>query len=89
MSITKEIKQELVVKYAQHKIDTGSPEIQCAIFTRTIEELSRHLQTNKKDKQSERGLLQLVQKRRRLLKYLKSKDVKRYEVLIASLNLRK
>ena len=72
-----------------HGTDTGSPEVQVAIFTERIRELTRHLQTHKKDHHSRRGLLLLVGKRRRLLNYLSRNDVERYRALIAKLGIRR
>lgn len=89
MSITAEKKQELIKKYATNEGDTGSPEVQVAILTHRIVHLTEHFKTHKKDNHSRRGLLMLVNKRRKLLDYLKSKDLGRYTVLIKSLGLRK
>ena len=89
MSITAERKQELVGAYATKKGDTGSPEVQVAILTERINNLTDHFKTHAKDNHSRRGLLMLVNKRRSLLDYLKGKDEERYSALIAKLNLRK
>ena len=89
MSITAEKKQELIKKYATNKTDTGSPEVKVAILTHRIVHLTEHFKTHKKDNHSRRGLLMLVNKRRKLLDYLKSKDEDRYQALIKSLGLRK
>lgn len=89
MSITAEKKQELIKKYAQKEGDTGSPEVQVAILSERINELTEHFKEHKKDNHSRRGLLQMVNKRRSLLDYLKSKDDARYQSLIKSLGLRK
>ena len=89
MSISAERKQELIAEYQPAKGDTGSPEVQVAILTERINNLSGHMQTHKKDFHSRRGLLVLVAKRRRLLDYLKRKDEKRYQDLIERLNLRR
>lgn len=89
MSITAEKKQELIKKYATNKTDTGSPEVQVAILTHRIVHLTEHFKTHKKDNHSRRGLLMLVNKRRKLLDYLKGKDGDRYQALIKSLGLRK
>lgn len=89
MSITAEKKQELIKEYATKEGDTGSPEVQVAILTHRIVHLTEHFKTHKKDNHSRRGLLMLVNKRRKLLDYLKSKDLGRYTVLIKSLGLRK
>jgi small subunit ribosomal protein S15 len=79
----------LTGEHRLHGTDTGSPEVQIAIFTERIRELTRHLQTHKKDHHSRRGLLLLVGKRRRLLNYLNRNDVERYRALIAKLGIRR
>ena len=89
MSITAERKQELIKEFAVKKDDTGSPEVQVAILTERITNLTEHLKTHKKDYHSRRGLLMMVGLRRRLLDYVKSKEVKRYEDLVKRLNLRR
>ena len=89
MSITAERKQELIKEYAVKKDDTGSPEVQVAILTERITNLTEHLKTHKKDFHSRRGLLMMVGQRRRLLDYVKRKKVERYEDLIKRLNLRR
>ena len=89
MSITAERKQELIKEFAAKKNDTGSPEVQVAILTERIINLTEHLKTHKKDFHSRRGLLMMVGQRRRLLDYVKTKQVKRYEDLIKRLNLRR
>lgn len=89
MSITAEKKQEVIKEYATKKDDTGSPEVQVAILTNRINELSQHMQTHKKDLHSRRGLLAMVAKRRKLLDYLKKKDEGRYQDLIKRLNIRR
>lgn len=89
MSITAEKKQEVIKEYATKKDDTGSPEVQVAILTNRINELSQHMQTHKKDLHSRRGLLAMVAKRRKLLDYLKKKDEGRYTKLIKSLGIRR
>ena len=89
MSITAERKQELIKEYAVKKDDTGSPEVQVAILTERITNLTGHLKTHKKDFHSRRGLLMMVGQRRRLLDYVKRKKVERYEELIKRLNLRR
>jgi len=89
MSITAENKQELIKDYAIIDGDTGSPEVQVAILTTRIVNLTEHFKTHKKDNHSRRGLLMLVNKRRGLLSYLKSKDEGRYQTLIKRLGLRK
>ena len=89
MSITVERKQELIQEYAKKDGDTGSPEVQVAILSERIKNLTEHLQTHKKDFHSRRGLLIMVGQRRRLLDYLKGKDKGRYEGLIQRLGLRR
>jgi len=89
MSITPERKQELIIEYKTGEADTGSPEVQVAILSERIRNLTEHLQTHKKDFHSRRGLLVMVGQRRRLLDYLKRKNVGRYEQLIARLGLRR
>ena len=89
MSITAERKQTLITEYAVKSGDTGSPEVQVAILSERIRNLTDHLGTHKKDFHSRRGLLMLVGRRRRLLDYLKAKDSHRYETLIGRLNLRR
>ncbi len=89
MSMTKAQKQALIADHAQAKGDTGSPEVQVAILTRRINELTEHFANHKKDHHSRRGLLKMVGTRRSLLSYLKNKNLKRYEELIAKLGLRK
>ncbi|MFP4097693.1 MAG: 30S ribosomal protein S15 [Alphaproteobacteria bacterium] len=89
MSITAEKKAEVIKEYATAKEDTGSPEVQVAILTTRITQLSDHMKTHKKDFHSRRGLLAMVAKRRKLLDYLKSKDEERYNKLIKSLGLRR
>ncbi len=89
MSITAERKQELIKEFAVKKDDTGSPEVQVAILSERITNLTEHLKTHKKDHHSRRGLLMMVGQRRRLLDYVKSKEVKRYEGLIGRLKLRR
>jgi len=89
MTITAEKKQELIADNAQHPGDTGSPEVQVSILTTRIVNLTEHFKIHAKDNHSRRGLLQLVNKRRTLLAYLKKKDVARYNALIAKLGLRK
>jgi small subunit ribosomal protein S15 len=89
MSVTAERKQDLIKDNARASGDTGSPEVQVAIITERINNLTDHFKTHAKDNHSRRGLLMLVNKRRSLLDYLKGKDVERYNALIAKLNLRK
>lgn len=89
MSITPERKQELVGAYATKKGDTGSPEVQVAILTERITNLTGHFKTHAKDNHSRRGLLKLVSQRRQLLDYVKSKDEARYRSLIERLGIRR
>ena len=89
MSITPERKAELIKEYATSEGDTGSPEVQVAILTERIRNLTEHFQTHKKDNHSRRGLLKLVSQRRKLLDYLKDKDNGRYAGLIKRLGLRR
>lgn len=89
MALTKEMKQEIIKKYATHEGDTGSPEVQIAILTAEINELTEHLKEHKHDYHSRRGLLKKVGQRRSLQRYLLKTDVTRYRNLIASLGLRK
>jgi small subunit ribosomal protein S15 len=88
MSITPEKKAELIKKYARHEGDTGSPEVQIAILTERIRNLTEHIKKNKKDLHSRRGLIGMVNKRRKLLKYLKRKDFERYQQIVKELNIR-
>jgi small subunit ribosomal protein S15 len=89
MSLTKEKKQELIGKYGRADGDTGSAEVQIALLTARINELTEHLRGHTKDHHSRRGLLMLVGKRRRLLRYLESSDLERYRALVADLGLRR
>lgn len=89
MSITAERKQELLAEYATAKGDTGSPEVQVALLSERIRNLTDHFKDHKKDNHSRRGLLALVSQRRRLLDYLKAKDDARYQTLIGKLGLRR
>ena len=89
MSLTKEKKAELIGKYGRSDGDTGSAEVQVALLTERINELTEHLREHRKDHHSRRGLLMLVGKRRRLLKYLQSSDIDRYRTLIQQLGLRR
>ena len=89
MSVTAERKQKIIKDNAQSKGDTGSPEVQVAILTERINNLTQHFKSHAKDNHSRRGLLMLVNKRRSLLDYLKKKDAGRYTALIAKLGLRK
>jgi small subunit ribosomal protein S15 len=82
-------KQKIIEMFAQHKGDTGSPEVQIALLTYKIQRLAAHLEENKKDNHSRRGLLKTIAKRRRLLNYLERLDEKRYKKLIKELELKK
>ena len=87
--IAKDKKQAIIAEYGRGANDTGSPEVQIAILTARIQELTEHLKANNKDHHSRRGLLKMVGKRRGLLTYLKNKDIERYRALIERLGLRK
>lgn len=89
MGLTTERKSAVIGDYRRSETDTGSPEVQVAILSKRIEELTEHLKTHKKDHHSRRGLLQMVGKRRRLLDYLRGEDVDRYRELIQRLGLRR
>jgi small subunit ribosomal protein S15 len=89
MSVTAEVKQEIIADNARDPKDTGSPEVQVAILTQRIRNLTEHFKDHHKDNHSRRGLLMMVNKRRTLLAYLKKKDVERYNALIQKLGLRK
>ena len=87
--ISKEKKQAIIAEYGRKEGDTGSPEVQIAVLTARIQELTEHLQSNPKDHHSRRGLLKMVGQRRGLLAYLKKTDIARYRALIEKLGLRK
>jgi small subunit ribosomal protein S15 len=89
MTLTAEAKREIVQRHGRDENDTGSTEVQVALLTARINELTEHLRTHKKDHHSRRGLLMLVGKRRRLLRYLQRSDIDRYRALIADLGLRR
>jgi small subunit ribosomal protein S15 len=89
MALTKEAKQELIGKHGRTATDTGSPEVQIAMLTRRINDLTGHLRTHPKDHYSRRGLLKLVGRRRRFLNYLQRKDIEGYRALIKELGLRR
>ncbi len=89
MALTQERKQELIQEHKVHVSDTGSPEVQIAILTENILNLTTHLREHKKDHHSRRGLLKMVGQRRKLLTYLKNNDVRRYSTLIEKLGLRR
>jgi len=84
-----EEKQKIIKKYKLHELDTGSPEVQIALFSEEIKRLLLHLKKHPKDFHSKRGLLKMVGKRRRLLNYLKKEDPKRYQALVKKLGLKK
>jgi small subunit ribosomal protein S15 len=89
VALTTEDKKNLIEKYKVHDSDTGSPEVQVGLLTNRIEYLTEHLKVHKKDHHSRRGLLMLVGQRRRLLNYVKYKDVNRYRTIIERLGLKK
>jgi small subunit ribosomal protein S15 len=89
MSLTKENKQEVITSFGRTEKDTGSAEVQIALLTRRIEELTGHFKTNPKDHSSRRGLLKMVGQRRRMLDYLKKTDIAKYRDIIGKLSLRK
>jgi small subunit ribosomal protein S15 len=89
MALTKDRKTEIITSYRTHASDTGSPEVQIAILSRRIEDLTEHFNAHAKDHHSRRGLLMMVGTRRRLLDYLKGKDAERYRDLIKKLGIRK
>lgn len=89
MPLDKETKNAILQEFRIHETDTGSAEVQIALLTQRIFSITEHLKVHKKDHHSRRGLLQLVGRRRRLLDYIKKKDVNRYRKLIKALNLRK
>ena len=89
MALTKEAKLEIIGKHGRTETDTGSPEVQVALMTKRINELTEHLRTHKKDHYSRRGLLKLVGRRRRLLNYLQRENLESYRALIKELGLRR
>jgi small subunit ribosomal protein S15 len=89
MALTKEAKQDLITKHGRTETDTGSPEVQIAMLTERINQLTEHLRTHKHDHYSRRGLLKLVGRRRRFLNYLQRKDLEGYRALIKELGLRR
>ncbi len=89
MTITVERKKEVMGEYATNPGDTGSPEVQVAVLSERITNLTEHFKTHKKDNHSRRGLIKMVSQRRRLLDYIKASDQKRYETLIGRLGLRR
>lgn len=88
MSLTQERKQEIISTYQVHETDTGSADVQIAMLTERINRLSSHLQNNKKDHASRRGLLQMIGRRKRLLNYLRQEDQQHYQALIQRLGIR-
>lgn len=88
MALARDEKNAIITEHRRHESDTGSPEVQIAILTKRINDLTNHLKEHKKDHHSRRGLLKLVGSRRRLLNYLKNLDVQRYRALISKLGLR-
>lgn len=89
MALAVETKKQIIPKFRVHKTDTGSPEVQVALLSRRISDLTEHFKTHKKDHHSRRGLLTLVARRRRLLNYLKKTDPQRYKTLIQELGIRR
>lgn len=89
MPLEQSRKQSIIDRFKQHEQDTGSPEVQVALLTERINQLTEHLRTHKKDHHSRRGLLMMVGHRRRLLNYLSNKDIERYRALVAALGLRR
>lgn len=89
MPLAQDAKSRVITQYKIHEKDTGSPEVQIALLSQRIEYLTEHFKIHKKDHHSRRGLLKLVGQRRRLLDYLKRRDVVRYRTVVSSLNLRK
>jgi small subunit ribosomal protein S15 len=89
MALAVEQKSEVISQYKIHKSDSGSPEVQVALLSRRILQLTEHLKSHKKDHHSERGLLTMVSRRRRLLNYLKDRSPERYKALIQSLGIRR
>ncbi len=89
MGLSVEEKKEVINQFKRHESDTGSPDVQVAILTKRINTLTEHFKVHNKDHHSRRGLLMLVGQRRRLLNYIKDRDIKRYRELLQSLNLRK
>ena len=87
--MTQAEKQAIMAEYAAHEGDTGSPEVQIAVLTKRINDLTEHLKVNKKDHHSRRGLLKMVGRRRNLLAYLQKTDIERYRAIVAKLGLRK
>ena len=89
MALAKESKSEIITQYKTHQTDTGSPEVQIALLTQRINELTAHFKTHVKDNHSRRGLLKMVSQRRSLLDYLKRRDINRYHDVISRLGIRR
>lgn len=89
MALAKDVKQEIIKQYATHEGDTGSPEVQVALLSRRISDLTEHFKSHKHDHHSRRGLMLLIGQRRRLLTYLAKEDIGRYRTLIERLGLRR
>ena len=89
MTLTKEKKSGLVKKFGQHEKDTGSAEVQIALLTERIQQMTEHMRRSRKDFHSQRGLMKMVSKRSRLLRYLAENDYSRYQVILGTLGLRK
>ena len=89
MALANEVKQQTIAKYRVHKSDTGSPEVQVAILSQQILQLTEHFKTHRNDHHSRRGLREMIARRRRLLNYLKSRSAERYQTLIQSLGIRR
>jgi small subunit ribosomal protein S15 len=89
MALAKESKADIITSYKTHPSDTGSPEVQVAILTQRINELTEHFKVHKKDNHSRRGLLKMVSRRRKLLDYLKRRDIDQYHQIIEKLGLRR
>ena len=89
MATAKETKERILTDFRQHETDTGSPQVQIALLSQRITELTEHFKTHKKDNHSRRGLLKMVQQRRSLLNYLKGKDIEQYHEMVSRLGLRR
>ncbi|MBC7796496.1 MAG: 30S ribosomal protein S15 [Pyrinomonadaceae bacterium] len=89
MATVKEVKEKILLDYKLHESDTGSPQIQIALLSQRISELTEHFRTHKKDNHSRRGLLKMVSQRRSLLDYLKRKDIEQYHTIVERLGLRR
>ncbi|MDX6709435.1 MAG: small subunit ribosomal protein [Blastocatellia bacterium] len=89
MATAKETKEKILTDFRQHETDTGSPQVQIALLSQRITELTEHFKTHKKDNHSRRGLLKMVSQRRSLLDYLKGKDIEQYHEMVSRLGLRR